>query len=259
MRMRLPLIAVVLLPTTLVLAQDSIPFQGGFAAANIAQQARDDVDYQRAVTAYRFWYPTVSCEGIFNGGRQIGIKDNESMMIMAAGPRQIAFTANSDTPYGAGCLDLKNGPYVIELPQGALIGLADDHHQGWILDMGLPGPDRGKGGKHLVLPPGHKGKVPEGYFAGASSSYKVLVAIRSLPAKGDVEAAMDALRTIKIYPLSTAADPKLMKFVDVTGQGGQGGPRSVVGVGVRQRAFGPIRVEGPPVGVARSRSRERPV
>ena len=192
------------------------PFKGRFPSPEAAQTARDEADHQRAVTAYRFWYPTVSCEGIFNGGREIGINDNESLMIMSARPRQVAFTANSDTPYGAGCLDLSKGPYVIELPAGPFIGLVDDHNQSWILDMGLPGPDAGKGGKHLVLPPGYKEKAPEGYHVGKSLSKKVLVAVRSLPAKGDVKAAMDALRTIKIYPLATAADPKLMKFVDVT-------------------------------------------
>ena len=31
-------------------------------------------------------------------------------------------------------------------------------------DVGLPGPDGGKGGKFLLLPPGYKGEVPDGYF-----------------------------------------------------------------------------------------------
>ena len=175
-----------------------------------------DADYQRAVTAYRFWYPTVSCEGIFHGNRELGLKDNEDVSIMAAGPRQVVFTANSDTPYGAATLDVKDGPYVIELPAGPLIGLADDHNQGWILDMGLPGPDGGKGGKHLILPPAYKEEPPKGYFVGRSASNKVLIAVRSLPLKGDVKGAMDALRSIKVYPLATAADPKPLKIVDIT-------------------------------------------
>src|SRR5262249_24574509 len=162
-----------------------------------------EADYQRAITAYRFWYPTVSCEGIFNGNRVKGIKDNESIIVLSAGPRQGAFTANSDTPYGAGCLDVKDGPYVVEMPPGNFIGLANDHHQGWILDMGLPGPAGNKGGKHLILPPDHKGEVPARYFAGKSASNKVLIAIRSLPANGDVKGALAALRSIKIYPLAT--------------------------------------------------------
>ena len=178
----------------------------GYPIPETAQRARDDADFQRAMVAYRFWYPTVSAEGIFNGNREFGIKDGEAWGIAAAGPRQIGFTLNSDTPYGSGVLDVSNGPMVIELPPGPLIGLVDDHHQGWVLDMGLPGPDAGKGGRHLVLPPDYKGEVPDGYYVGWSKSYKNLFAIRALPVGGDVSSAMDALRAVKVHPLGGNAD-----------------------------------------------------
>src|SRR5262245_35366075 len=71
-------------------------FEGGFPTPEAARRARDEQDLQRAITAYRFWYPTVSCEGIFNGSRERGIKDNEALAVLSAGPRQLAFTANSD-------------------------------------------------------------------------------------------------------------------------------------------------------------------
>jgi hypothetical protein len=103
------------------------------------------------------------------------------MPIVSAGPRHVGFTLNSDTPYGGGVIDVKDGPWVIELPPGQFIGLANDHHQGWMLDVGLPGPDQGTGGKHLILPLGYKGESPKGYFVGTSSSNKVLVALRALP------------------------------------------------------------------------------
>ena len=35
-------------------------FPGGFPTEQAAAKLRDDADFQRAVTAYRFWYPTVS-------------------------------------------------------------------------------------------------------------------------------------------------------------------------------------------------------
>ena len=178
----------------------------GYPIPETAQRARDDADFQRAMVAYRFWYPTVSAEGIFNGNREFGIKDGEAWGIAAAGPRQIGFTLNSDTPYGSGVLDVSNGPMVIELPPGPLIGLVDDHHQGWVLDMGLPGPDAGKGGRHLVLPLDYKGEVPDGYYVGRSKSYKNLFAIRALPVGGDVSSAMDALRAVKVHPLGGNAD-----------------------------------------------------
>ncbi len=191
-------------------------FVQGYPTQDASRRARDDADFQRAVTAYRFWYPTVSVEGIFNGNRALGIADNEAVGIAAAGPRQVGFTLNSDTPYGSAALDLKNGPMVIEVPPGPYIGLVDDHNQGWILDLGLPGPNQGKGGKHLLLPPGYTGEVPAGYQVGRSSTFKVLLAVRALPIGGNVPAAIDALRKIKIYPLASADNPTMLKFVDTT-------------------------------------------
>lgn len=210
-------IAIALVFATPAFADDTVySFVRGYPTPETSEQARNDADFQRAVTAYRFWYPTVSVEGIFNGSREVGIEDNKAMGIAAAGPRQVGFTLNSDTPYGSATLDVRDGPMVIEVPPGAYIGLADDHHQGWILDLGIPGPDEGKGGKHLILPPGYKGEVPAGYHVGQSLSNKVLLAVRALPVNGDVPKALEALRQIKIYPMSAAANPPPFAFVDTT-------------------------------------------
>lgn len=191
-------------------------FEHGFPTDEGARRVRQEAHFQRAVTAYRFWYPTVSVEGIFNGNREIGIIDNESIGIASTGPRQVGFTLNSDTPYGAGTLDLAQGPVVIELPPGPYIGLVDDHHQRWVMDMGIPGPDGGRGGKHLVLPPGYTGDTPDGFFVGRCSSLKALIALRALPVEGDLQKALGALREIAIYPLSSADNPARLKFIDTT-------------------------------------------
>jgi hypothetical protein len=188
-------------------------FERGYPVPQATQTARTDADFQRAVIAYRFWYPAVSVEGIFNGNRELGIKDGEARGIAAAGPRQIGFTLNSDTPYGSGVLDLSKGPLVIELPPGPFIGLVNDHYQGWVLDMGLPGPDAGEGGRHLVLPPDYKGETPDGYHAARSTSYKNLLAVRALPVGGDVGKAMEALRAIKVHPLGSDSN---LAVVDTT-------------------------------------------
>jgi hypothetical protein len=192
---------------------DSV-FDRGFPGEGAAARMRADAEFERAVVAYRFWYPTVSMEGIFNGNREIGLADNESFGIASTGPRQVGFTLNSDTPYGAAVLDLTAGPMVIELPPGPYIGLVDDHHQRWIMDMGIPGPDEGRGGKHLLLPPGYEGDVPADHHVGRSRSFKVLVALRALPAGGDLARALDSLRAVRVYPLASAPDPELMGFVD---------------------------------------------
>ena len=57
-------------------------------------------------------------------------------------------------------VDLSQGPVVLEVPAGPVVGLIDDFWQRAITDFGLPGPDKGKGGKYLLLPPGYNGDVP---------------------------------------------------------------------------------------------------
>src|SRR5262245_23586060 len=199
-------------------AQNLAPykFELGYPIADTSKRAQSDADYQRAIVAYRFWYPTVSVEGIFNGNREAGLADNSALGAAAAGPRQVGFTLNSDTPYGSATLDVSKEPMVIELPKGAYIGLANDHNQGWILDMGLPGPDAGQGGKHLIVGPGYTGLVPTGYFVGHTPTFKNLMAVRALPVGGDQAKALEALTAIKVYPLSAAANPTPMKVVDTT-------------------------------------------
>ena len=177
----------------------SLAFERGFPTESGAQSGHDDADFQAAVKAYRFWYPTVSVEGIFNGNREVGIADNESIGIAATGPRQVGFTLNSDTPYGAGALDLSDGPMVIELPR-PYIGLVDDHRQRWVMDMGIPGPDGGNGGKHVVLPPGYDGPVPADHLIGHCASMNPLLALRALPVRRH-SADDRRVRATEIYPL----------------------------------------------------------
>src|SRR5215471_3923910 len=168
-------------------------YEQGFPTADGAKKANDDSDFGRAVQAYRFWYPTVSNEGIFQGNRDIGIQDNVAGGMSAAGPRQVGFTLNSDTPYASATIDVSQGPMAIEIPAGPYIGLVNDHNQTWVLDLGLPGPNAGKGDKVVILPPGYKGASPPGYQVGHSETYKLLLAVCALPVGGDQKAALDAL------------------------------------------------------------------
>jgi hypothetical protein len=169
-----------------------------------------------AVEAYRFFYPTVSAEGLFNGQREAGIDDGEALALVAAGPRHVAFSANSDTPYLFGVLDLeRSGPMVIDLPPGPYLGLLDDHHQRWITDLGWLGPDQGQGARYLLLPPGWTQLPPDGFHAAWASSRRVLLGLRALPERpGGIAAAKEALRRVAVHPLS---DPRrTLPIVDLS-------------------------------------------
>jgi hypothetical protein len=159
--------------------QSGYTFVGGFPTPETAQRAYDDADLNRAIQAYRFFYPSVSMAGLFNGFLASGAPiDNKTFYILEGKPNQVLYTPNSDTPYAALPLDLTAGPITVELPPGPLIGVANDLNFRWVIDMGLPGPDAGKGGKHIILPPGYKGTVPPGYHSGTSTTNRVFLIIR---------------------------------------------------------------------------------
>ena len=191
-------------------------FTGGYPTPDTVQKAYDDLDLNRALHVYRVFYPTVSGAAIFKGTAAVGVQPNKVFGYMDTKPRHVGFTLNSDTPYGGVLLDLKDGPLVVELPPGPLLGAVLDINQRWVMDMGLPGPDAGKGGKHLLLPPGYKGEAPAGYYVGRSTSFRTVAGMRSLPDKGDVAGAIERLKTIKVYPLNASTGWSNPTWIDMT-------------------------------------------
>jgi len=195
---------------------DRYTFKGGFPSRETVQRAYDNADLNRAIQAYRFFCPNVSILGLFKGFEPIGTKDNRSFVILEGRPSGVLFTPNSDTPYAAIPLDLSNGPITVELPEGPLIGVANDLNFRWVIDMGLPGPDAGKGGKHVILPPNYEDKIPAGYYTGASTTNRVFLIVRSLPLKGEVKAALDRIQTVKVQPLNPVKGWKPPTWTNVT-------------------------------------------
>lgn len=191
-------------------------FERGFPFADTAQKAYEDIDLNRAIEAYRFFYPTVSGSAIFKGNAKVGIIPNKVFGTLDTQPKHVGFTLNSDTPYAPLLLDLTNGPMVIELPAGPLICVAMDINQLWVADLGLPGPAAGAGDKVVLLRPGYQGKVPTGYRVATSPSNRMLVGIRSLPIQGDVPGAIARIRTVKVYPLEPVSEWQPPIWLDLT-------------------------------------------
>ncbi|WET02994.1 DUF1254 domain-containing protein [Flavobacterium sp. YJ01] len=192
-------------------------FVGGYPTEATIKKAYDDADLTRAIQAYKFFYPTVSGEALVKGNDSVKIIPNKSFGTLDTKPGQLGFTLNSDTPYGPIPVDLSKGPMIIDIPKGPLIVVAMDVNQRWVADMGIPGPDAGNGGKHLLLPPDYKGVVPaSGYHVWKSSSNNLTVGIRSLPVGGDVKAALHRIKTVKVYPLNKPADWKEPDWLDLT-------------------------------------------
>lgn len=133
-------------------------------------------------------------------------------------------TPNTDVIYLTPHFDTKEvGPVVMEVPPadgGAIVGTIMDAWQTPLEDVGPAGADKGKGGKYLILPPGHTAQVPDGYIALPSQTYKGYALLRSIRQSGseaDLAKAVEYGKRIKIYPLSQADNPPPTTYVDAAG------------------------------------------
>lgn len=133
-------------------------------------------------------------------------------------------TPNTDVIYFTPYFDTKEaGPMVLEIPpadSGAIVGTIMDAWQMPLEDIGVAGVDEGKGGKYLILPPGHDGKVPAGYIVLPSLTYKGYAIIRSVLKSGSEEDLAKAVaygKRMKVYPLSQAKDPAPTVYTDASG------------------------------------------
>lgn len=166
---------------------------------------------------------------------------NTDLMLQAAikagaGPNQVVYwsrpldwknqtlTPNPDAIYFMPFWSTKEvGPMVIEVPPaegGSITGSLMDVWQLPLEDAGTAGVDKGKGGKYLILPPGDREKAPEGYIALPSQVYQGYGLLRSiLKSRGDADiaAAVEYGKRIKMYPLSSAANPPATKLLDANG------------------------------------------
>jgi hypothetical protein len=131
-------------------------------------------------------------------------------------------TPNTSVRYVSSFVNTRQaGPVVLEVPatgDAALMGTVMDAWQVPVTDIGLAGEDQGKGGKYLLLPPGHQGTVPAGYIALPMKTYNSFVGLRLIIKSEDeatVGKAIAYLKHIRIYPVSKSAAPPQSKYVDM--------------------------------------------
>jgi hypothetical protein len=180
----------------------TLDFKGGFPSADTLDKVYDNLDFTHALDAYLNTFQGANVAAIHEGFQSIGVKDNELLIfseLMDA--KSLFLTANADTVYFVGFIDLSKGPMVFETPPKSL-GTLDDFWWRWVTDFGAPGPDRGTGGKYLLLPPGYDGPVPEGgFYVAHSRTTRVLILGRSFLENNDPKPAVETIKaTAKIYP-----------------------------------------------------------
>ncbi|MEX1042292.1 MAG: DUF1254 domain-containing protein [Pirellulaceae bacterium] len=193
----------------------------GYPTEESAQTLSEELYFQRAVQTYLWALPAMK-EGLgqtFGRGYQVMTVFEQRLK-----PNTIITTPNSDVIYGLGWADLsETGPLVIDVPPG-LQGLLDDmwhrplkgpkkengtHYLG---DLGLPGPDKGQGGKYLLVPADYEGDVDrDKYFVYTTRTNGVFIFLRGFFQSVDnLEPGVKSVESIKVYPLE--GDRKEMEF-----------------------------------------------
>jgi hypothetical protein len=194
----------------------TLEFFDGIPTKETAALLYDNLDYLRGVETFLNGLPAASLEAIRRGQESIGVKNYNQVLIfdqlMDSNP--LFLTGNTDTVYCSSFFDLnKEGPMVIEIPPGTGPGTVNDAFFRFVIDTGPPGPDRAKGGKYLILPPGYEGEVPEGYFTAKSTSGVNWIILRGFLKDGKPDFSSKLFREgLKIYPHAKASNPPAMEF-----------------------------------------------
>ena len=195
----------------------TLDFKDGMPSPATAARVYEHIDFTHAYEAFVNTMQGASFEAIRRGFLAAGVKSNEILVfskLMDA--KSLFLTANADTVYFVGVLDLGQGPMVLETPPKAL-GTLDDAWWRWVTDFGVPGPDRGEGGKYLILPPGYDGPVPEGgFYVARARTNEVLILGRMFLENNDPQPAVELIRRFtKIYPYDAGGQgTSIAQFLD---------------------------------------------
>ena len=180
----------------------TLQYRDGAPSKETVAKVYDYLDLMHGVEAFVNAYQGASVAALFKGFEAAGVADNTAIIwsdLMDAKSQML--TANADTIYFWVNLNVSQGPLVIETPPLSL-GVIDDIWFRWVTDFGLPGPDRGEGGKYLLVPPGYKGDLPEtGYSVHKLRTTRATALGRSFLENNDPKPTVALIKkTLKVYP-----------------------------------------------------------
>lgn len=216
--------------STLLGAMPDALFREGFPTEETQKRLTDELLFQRAVQVYLWALPALNMYAMKEASEKTFGRGYNILPVFKGrlNAKTVVTTPNSDVIYAMGYVDLKEGPVVVEVPPG-LQGILDDFWQRpicsddkikdrvWCGDVGLAGPDQGKGAKYLLLPPDYNGKVADGYYALRSRTYGVFVFWRAFfKQPKDLQTPVELIEQTRIYPLGKNESAEPMKFPDAS-------------------------------------------
>ena len=217
-----------------------LPFPENAPADATAKTLMEELYFQRACQVYLWALPAMNCVAMRDGSAKTFGPGYSVMPIWRErlNAKTLVTTPNSDVVYAMAFLDLEqDGPMVVEVAAG-LQGILDDFWQRpltgpktdsvlgvpspdgkrWFGDVGLVGPDEGKGGTYIILPPDYEGPEPEGGFVYRSRTYNVFIFWRAFfQDPSDLSKPVAVMEATKIYPLGKKEQARPMKFPEGSG------------------------------------------
>ena len=160
MKMTTEIPASVITPDKVETSLGALEFFDGVPTADTVETLNDYLDRARAVEVFLNGVPSMSVYQLREGQAQVGADRSNKICIWETlmDSQSLLLTGNTSTMYAVGFLDLDgDGPTVIDLPAG-MLGVVNDMGFRYVGDIGIAGPDKGKGGKYLLLPPGLQGR-----------------------------------------------------------------------------------------------------
>jgi hypothetical protein len=196
----------------------TLEFFDGVPKDSTVNAVYDNLDRMRGVEVFLDNVGAVSMYSVRTGLADAGSKGANKIAIFEQlmDSQTLVVTANTSTLYAYTYTDLAHdGPTVIEIPPG-MLGFLDDAWQRFVGNMGVTGPDKGKGGKYLVVPPGYEGEIPDGYFLLKPSTNRNFMFLRGSIKNGLKPAVENITSGLKVYPLKDAANPETTEFVNMS-------------------------------------------
>jgi hypothetical protein len=196
----------------------ALELKNGYPTTATVEKVFDDIDYQRACQAYLWALPLMAMEQWQSEQHnKFGAGNLDYVDYLTFTDKLGLLTANATTPYLMAFPNMKDtGPLVAEVPAGAVAGGILDFWQRPLTDCGQTGPDKGAGGKYLILGPNDPDMKPEGYFVVRTPTINVWVGMRVLDPNR--EKALATMAALRIYPYSQRDNPPTTPHIQVNGR-----------------------------------------
>ena len=208
----------ILTPDVLETSIGTLTSFDGVPDEKTTQLVYDNLNLQRATQAMLSTLQVASMNGMEKGMRSFG-PPNTTLILFEdlMDSKALWLTPNTLSIYSVVWLELEDEPMVMETPPNVL-GFIDDAWFNYVIDFGNVGPDKGQGGKYIILPPGYEGKVPDGYHVAKTNTYGNWILFRGFLVNGSTKPALESIKkNFKLYPLSQIDNPPALNIVNASG------------------------------------------